>query len=117
MKVKAKLLLLPIMAALSFYPLASCKNKTADNVNDVNITMSETAIELPVGETYRLTVSVSPDDPIDKKIEWRSDDENVASVSDGVVKAKNSGETRIVASTNGKETSCKVTVTGINSVK
>lgn len=89
--------------------VAACaKDKPAEE--NVEIKLSETEIELTEGETYRLTVTVTPADAQDKKIEWRVSDPLVATVEDGVITAVKAGETTVTASTNEKTASCKVTV-------
>lgn len=87
---------------------AACAGET--NKEEVSLSLSKTAIELTVGETEQLTVSVSPSDALDKMIEWKSEDEAVVVVDDGMITAKAEGETKVIATSNGKSVSCKVTV-------
>ncbi len=87
---------------------AACSGEA--NKEDVTLSLSKTAIELVVGETEQLSVSVSPSDVTDKKIEWESEDEAVVVVEDGMITAKKAGETKVIATSNGKSVSCRVTV-------
>ncbi|MCD7826846.1 MAG: Ig-like domain-containing protein [Clostridiaceae bacterium] len=74
------------------------------------LVMSQKTAALTVGETKQLTVQLSPVDCEDV-IEWKSENENVATVEDGLVQAVGKGTTNIIASTsNGVEASCKITV-------
>lgn len=77
----------------------------------VEISLSETEIELYEGESVRLTVTVTPADVKDKTITWRSTDSAIAAVDEeGVVTGKKAGETTVTASTNEKSVTCKVKV-------
>lgn len=97
-----------ILAFLCLASFAACKK--GKTVEDVKITLNESAIEMNVGETYELKASVSPADVEDKKIVWSSTDDAIVFVEDGKATAKAEGETTVKAVTNGKEASCKVTV-------
>ena len=85
-------------------------------VTGVSLNKTETAIT--VGGTETLTATVSPDDSTDKTVTWSSDNESVATVSDGVVTAVAEGTANItVTATNGtedtsddKKATCAVTV-------
>ncbi len=76
------------------------------------ITISATTLEVMVGKTAALTVTVDPEDATDPSVEWTSSNTKVAKVSaDGVVTAVAVGTATITASThNGKSATCKVTV-------
>lgn len=89
--------------------VAACGEEKAAEEN-VEITMNKTEIELTEGETFRLTVTVSPADAQNKRIEWRASDPTIVTVDEGVVTAKKAGETVVTARTNEKTVSCKVKV-------
>lgn len=62
-------------------------------------------------ESKQITAAILPERASDKKLTWTSSDTSIATVSDGLVKAKNPGTVTITAaSTNGKTAQCQVTV-------
>ena len=91
-----------------------CKNDDDDDgdetvaVTDVKITSTETDVE--VGKTITLTAKVSPENATDKTVTWTSDNNEVATVKDGVVTGVKAGEATITASAGGKNATVKVTV-------
>ncbi len=64
---------------------------------DVTITLNNQNVSLYKGETAQLTASVSPANACDKTLIWSSSDPTIASVSDGLVSAKNFGTVTISA--------------------
>lgn len=65
------------------------------------------------GQTARLSASVSPSNATNKSINWISSNNNVATVSNGVVTAVGNGSATITATAadgSGKRASCSVTV-------
>ena len=78
-----------------------------------SLTLSETSLNMSVGESKKLKVTASPSNATEKKIIWSTTDSRVAVIDkDGVVLAKSSGTTIIkVRTESGKSASCKVTVT------
>ena len=90
------------------------KNATIIELNPVEaVTLSEHQIVLNKEEQFTLSVSVTPEDADDMTIEWKSEDESVASVNvNGVVTAIKEGETRIYATSTatGIEDFCTVLV-------
>ncbi len=92
---------------------------TANNnaIYPSSINIQEENINLSLGTTSQLTTSISPSNAT-KEVTWSSSNANVATVnSNGLVTARGSGTTTIVARTiNGKTDTCTVTV-GKYSVK
>lgn len=85
-----------------------------------SVTLSETELEVPEGETATLEATVQPDNASNATVTWTSSDETVAKVStDGVVTAVAMGTATITCTaTNGtqdneddKTATCAVTVT------
>ena len=76
------------------------------------ITITPTSKTLEVGQTFSLQAEVLPSNATNKEIEWYSENEVVATVSQGTVKASSVGTTNIVAkSKDGSfEAKCKITV-------
>lgn len=110
MQRKIRIFTMALVLALgvcSLAAFASCMKKPAENVT---VTISQKEIQLEVGQSEKLTVSVQPADAADKTIEWKSSDESVATVKDGLVTAIAEGSAVITVTTNQKSDTCKVTV-------
>ena len=79
-----------------------------------SLTLNQSDAHLKASETLSLAVTVGPDEATNKKVDWKSDDETVASVSaDGVVTAHKVGQTSIHAIANdggGAKATCTITV-------
>ena len=81
-------------------------------VEAVEITLDKSDLSMVKGDNITLTVLFSPSNVTDKTITWTTSDASVATVNNGTVSAVGEGEAIITAKTvNGKEASCKVTVT------
>ena len=77
-----------------------------------SISLDKDSISLEVGKTATLTATVLPDSATDKTVTWRSNDTDIATVSNaGVVTAKGEGTTTIRATAGEKSATCSVTVT------
>ncbi len=75
------------------------------------ITLSETDILMPKGDTKQLIATVSPSNATDKSITWSSNNTSVASINNGLVTAIDQGTATITVKTsNGKTAICNVTV-------
>ena len=84
----------------------------ADDVAVTGVTLDATAT-LYVGETKTLTATVTPDNATNKNVTWTSNDEEVATVANGVVTAKKAGTATITAKSTADESktaTCTVTV-------
>ncbi|WP_455600371.1 Ig-like domain-containing protein, partial [Cloacibacillus sp.] len=113
---------------------ASIKARSVDNSsvssNNLDITvlkptvwvtgikLSKEAVQLNSGEHEKLTATIYPAEASDKRVEWKSSDEKIASVSEnGEVVAHNPGETVVTATALGTKegtvvsADCLVTVT------
>lgn len=78
-----------------------------------NLTLDQETMGLTPGDKQALTAIITPSDATTKAIEWRSDNEEVATVVDGVVTAIGQGMATITATTtdgSGISVSCVVTV-------
>lgn len=69
-----------------------------------------------VGGEKQIIATVTPDDAPDKTITWKSSDESVATVNNGLVKALKEGEAIISATFSGFTAECKVNVMTAESV-
>lgn len=78
------------------------------------LTLSETEIELEVGDIHVLECIVSPYNADNQRIIWSTSHKSVATVKDGVVTAVKAGNAIVtaMADDNGKTAKCTVTVTG-----
>ena len=79
-----------------------------------SLTLNQSDAHLKASETLALAATVGPDEATNKKVDWKSDDETVASVSaDGIVTAHKVGQTSIHAIANdggGAKATCTITV-------
>ncbi len=72
---------------------ARCEVKVASKVIHVTgIALDKTAISMPEGDEQKLAVTITPENATDKSVVWKSGNEAVATVSDGVVKALRAGD-------------------------
>jgi len=86
----------------------------AKTINVSGVTLSETSLNLNVGDTKTLTATVDPDNATNKNVSWKSDKESVATVDqDGNVTAVGSGSAKVIVTTEdgGLTAACVVTVT------
>ena len=79
-----------------------------------SLTLNQSDAHLKASEALALAATVGPNEATNKKVDWKSDDETVASVSaDGVVTAHKVGQTSIHAIANdggGAKATCTITV-------
>lgn len=87
---------------------ATCVVEVANPVTE--ITLNETRKTMIVGEELVLTATVTPDDATNKEVTWSTSDEEVATVSNGVVKALTPGLAIITASAGDKIATCEIVV-------
>ena len=81
-----------------------------------SVSLDETEILLPLGQTVTLSATVLPEAATNKKVTWSSDNETVATVSSsGEVKGLSTGIAVITVTTanGGKTASCRVLVTPV----
>ncbi|MCM1053443.1 MAG: Ig-like domain-containing protein [Ruminococcus sp.] len=96
-------------------------NNSTNNsvINATKVTLNKTSLSLTTGDTYRLTASLTPSNAT-SSTSWTSSDTSVATVSNGLVTAKNPGSTTITAKSGNAYSSITVTVSpktiGVNSV-
>ena len=78
-----------------------------------SITLNPEKKQMFVGEQFTLSVDIMPEDATDKSVLWKSSDEQVVTVDNGVVTAITPGEAVITVETAEGQLSanCKVTVT------
>lgn len=89
---------------------ASCTITVAQLITSISM---QGSLEMNTGNTYRLSVSISPASATGKSLKWNSSNGNVATVSgDGTVTAKSPGTANITCvTTDGSKKSATCTVT------
>lgn len=87
-------------------------------VNAESITLDKQELSLNVGDTATLAATIFPENTTDKTLAWKSDNEDVASVTDGVITAIGAGSAIItVVTVNNLSATCNVTVIKISVVE
>lgn len=84
-----------------------------EGIDVTGITLDETAATIEIGESLTLTATVSPYNATIKTITWKSSDETVATVVDGVITTLKDGTADITATANdgsGVFATCALTV-------
>ncbi len=99
-----------ITAAIGEIKAECAVTVNAKTIAVTGITLNKTEATLTEGETLELVATVSPADATNKTVVWESDDEDVATVVDGVVTAVKAGEATITATAGDKTATCAVTV-------
>lgn len=87
-------------------------SKTAD-VSVKSVTLDKTILSINEGSSYTLTATINPSDATNKSLTWKSDNEKVATASNGKVTAVSEGSATITVTTadGNYSATCKVTVT------
>ncbi len=102
MKRRSIWLVLGLLLVTVLFAVTGCKE-----TEKIEYRLSETEIVLKVGETKELTVSPAPE----TTVAWTSDNEGVATVSNGVVSAVGEGTAKITATIEGSDPlTCSVKV-------
>ena len=92
---------------------ATCQVTVNARVYNVeSVRLDKTSITLTEGDSETLTATVYPDNATNKNVSWKSSDESVATVSNGVVTALKAGTVTITVTTEdgSKTATCQVTV-------
>ena len=76
-----------------------------------SITVNKTSVSIYVGDSTTVSATVAPSNATNKTVTWKSNNTNIATVSNGVIKGVKAGSTTVVATTsNGKTVTVNVTV-------
>ena len=92
---------------------ASCEvTVTAKTISVNSVELDKRSITIEEGKTEVLIATVLPENATNKKINWSSTDESIATVIGGVITGKKAGKTTVTVTTVDKEltASCEVTV-------
>lgn len=100
-------LFLTVLVFLCLVVLGSCKE---EGPRVESVTLNETSVAMSPGETFQLTVTVSPENAAYDAVEWVSSNEAAATVADGVVTAVAEGKAIVTASVGNVTASCVVNV-------
>lgn len=82
----------------------------SDRIPVESIILDKETAELNIGESFRISATVFPENADDKSVSWSSSDGNVASVADGLVTALAAGTAVITASSGEVSAECTVSV-------
>ncbi|MCI8670256.1 MAG: hypothetical protein HFI34_12190 [Lachnospiraceae bacterium] len=108
---KATIVVKTVDAGISGNLIDTCEFYINNPVTSVDLDYTD--ITLKMGEEFRLTALVLPEDASDKTVLWSSSDTNVATVNEnGMVTAVNSGSATILCKSadSGETSMCNVTV-------
>lgn len=85
----------------------------AEDISVESVTLDKTTLSINEGSSYTLTATITPSDATNKSLIWTSDNESVATVSNGKVTAVSEGSATITVTTEDGDYSatCEVTVT------
>lgn len=86
----------------------SVKLLTPTTEEETSISLDQTTLSLKAGETATLKATTTP---ADAEVTWKSSDEKVATVKNGVVTTVAAGKATITATAGEKSAECAVTVT------
>ena len=97
------------IAAILVSGLVSCKD---DEIKVTDVKLDKTMLTLGQDMKETLVASVQPDNATDKTVTWKSSDDKVATVADGLVTGKSEGTATITVTTKdgSKTATCKITV-------
>lgn len=98
--------------AVASYQAASPWKNYLFYIEASGVSLNKKTLTVPEGKTAKLTANVLPANASDKTVTWSSQNEDIATVKDGVVTGVRRGETMVTVKTKDGEyeASCKVTV-------
>ena len=100
------------LAAYFTHPVwGQFENIVGDAVAPTGISISKDSMEVPLGEQFELTATVTPANASIKEVTWYSTDTTVAIVENGAMTPVGFGECDIVAMCFGMQAICHVAVT------
>ena len=80
------------------------------DIEITGISLNKSTATITEGETETLVATIKPSNATDKTVTWASDNEEVATVENGVVTAVKAGTATITATAGDRSASCVVTV-------
>lgn len=104
---KLKSLLFSFATITATILIAGCKQEP---IQTESIVLDINDLTMVKGETHKLTATITPDNS-DDEIIWKSSDESIATVNDGLVEAEDFGKAIISVSSGNYSARCQITVT------
>ncbi len=106
-----KLISITFPEAISSTYAGTYSAQTPD-VSVTGVSINLTKLNLQEGNTWKLTATIIPDDATNKNVTWSSSNDDVATVSNGIVSAISAGTAVITVTTEdgGKTATCMVNV-------
>ena len=94
MKLSAFLKTIRLLLLIPLFTLISCVEKGPAEIPVSSVTINKAAIEMKVGETETLTVTITPTNATDKQVLWTSSNPDVVDVDpdEGLITAKEVGK-------------------------
>ena len=90
---------------------ATCTITVKEAYIDVtSVTLNKTSLSLIEGEKATLTATVKPSDATDPTVTWKSSNEKVMTVYDGIVTAVKAGTATVTATAGDQSATCEVQV-------
>ncbi len=118
-----KKLVLLTLVLLTPFMLSSCSSSSVstnqgtvivpthtETISVTGISLDVSSLELTIGDTYRLIATLTPSNASDKTITWKSSDESVASIDNGLLTALKVGSASITATAGSYNATCEVEV-------
>lgn len=92
------------------YNLTITDRKVTD-ILPTKLTLSESKVTIAAGETATINATITPKDATNQSLKWTSEDEKIATVTNGVITGHKEGKTTITTETvNGLKETVKVIV-------
>lgn len=89
-----------------FVMLYGCNN----TVKVTDLQVDKTSVSLAIDEEVKVTVTVLPDNAVDKILTWISENPEIATVTNGMIKGVNEGTTKVTVSIGDIAVTVNVTV-------
>jgi len=89
-------------------------NMASQIVDETDIKLSKTNINLTIGGTTKVAATVVPENATYRSVMWTSSNPSVATVNNGLIEGKSVGTAEIIVSTTHKNISKKINVTVSN---
>ena len=83
---------------------------TVNPIDVASVTLSQTSVEIFIGEETDLTATVTPENATNKTVIWSSSNTSVATVTNGRVTAISVGTATITAQAGSAKANCTITV-------
>ena len=94
------------------YVFRDYTKEISKDIKVTGISLNQSNLELKIGDTYTLISTLTPDNATNKNVEWSTSNNDIVSVENGKITAKNKGETIITVKSldTGVTAECNVKV-------